>query len=444
MMTFADMRWSEVPGYLFKRKRVSHSRALDPFSNTTDALKLLSVMNEGNADVNPYAAKGIPAIFYCINLITDMISSCPKSIRKRLPKGSELATDHYLQYIISSRPSERMTAIQHEKIAVAWMYIYGNSYERVHRHSATGKVTGIELWHPGNVEVKEVEAVIDGVMHKEVMYKNHRTGDAVTHHDMIHIMDEVENMEDLKAVSRFMVCGKPISTDLRRRGMVDNMYKFGLFLAGWIKWPGRLDSKDALKLSDRIKKWYGGVKNAGKVLALEQGADFHQLTLPFKDWQFAELSDISLQEAALIMGLKPGHLGNKDSESYNTLEQYSKELWQSPVNPVIIKRQQEYNHKIFFPKKRGKLYVHYDSTYVLMATAKERGELYRAMIGSITVNEIREREGFNPIEGGDQPLVQLGFTTLDHTVAGTNLKGEEGKPKSKLKLKADEKELSQN
>jgi len=425
------MQWSEIPQVISRklsgRSLKVQSRSIDPFSNTTDALKLLSIMESSNNGVNPYNAKGIPAIFYCINLITDMIASCPKSIRRRLPQGSELALDHNLQYMISARPSERMTAIQHEKIAVAWMYIYGNSYERIHRDPYDGKVTAIELWHPGNVEVKEIEAHVpmkDGSTRlvKEIWYKNHRTAESVPYTDMIHIMDEVENMEDLKAVSRFMVTRKAVSTDLRRRSMVDNMYKSGLFLAGWIKWAGKLSDSDANKLSDRIRKWYGGVKNTGKILALEHNAEFKQLDLPFKDWQFAELSDLSLQEAALIMGLKPGHLGNKDSESYNTLEQYNKELWQSPVNALVMKRQQEYNHKIFFENERGVLFVHYDSTHVLMATAKERGELYRAMMGAITPNEIREREGFNPIEGGDEPLVQLGFTTLSHTMKGTNLK----------------------
>ena len=64
----------------------------------------------------------------------------------------------------------------------------------------------------------------------------------------------------------------------------------------------------------------------------------------------------------------------------------------------------------------GRLYFKHIVEGLLRGDAAARGTFYREMfnIGAMSINEIREKEDLDPVEGGDIHLVPLNMTALEN------------------------------
>ena len=136
-----------------------------------------------------------------------------------------------------------------------------------------------------------------------------------------------------------------------------------------------------------------------------------------------EQRNLTLADTALLMGFKPGHLGSKEGESFNTLEQYNIEKMQFPIIPIARKIEQEYNYKLFTPSERigdERLFVKFDFKGLLQASAKDRMTFYDSMVskGIMTPNDVLRLEDMNTFPEGDVRVMQMGFTTLQNVLEG--------------------------
>ena len=66
-------------------------------------------------------------------------------------------------------------------------------------------------------------------------------------------------------------------------------------------------------------------------------------------------------------------------------------------------------------------YIKLLSNGLLRGATKDRAEFYRIMrtIGAMTINEIRELEELNPVEGGDDPFAPLNSNVSPTAKAGS-------------------------
>lgn len=397
--------------------------------------RILQLIGGVNATANPHTAIGVPAVLYCMELISNFVAQMPRSIVKIEPNGNRLEIPaHPYHYLMARRPNEDMTQFTYEKALCMNVLGWGDGFEYIETSKDNGRIKAFHLWHPNDVEVKRLDT-------GEKMYRNHLLGIEATPDQIIHTIDILLHPNHLRGTSRLTICREAVKENMNERQMVNIFYKTGLFLSAWLKWPGKLKDEDRQTLAEQFKQFWGGIRNAGKVLALEHNSELHQLSLPFKDWQFAERKGITTNEALIIFGLKPGNLGfSKEGESYNTLEQLNMERMQSPIMPLVINREQERSHKIFIGAERGKVFEHIDSNGVYRGTSSELESIIKAMGPAVTLNEIRKMRGLNTQEGLDVNLVQLGFGTLDQVKNGDNLKANkpQGRPPE------EEKQYSEN
>lgn len=69
---------------------------------------------------------------------------------------------------------------------------------------------------------------------------------------------------------------------------------------------------------------------------------------------------------------------------------------------------------------RTKFYHKWNAEGLLRGDSQARGEFYKSLwnMGAITINEIREKEDLNPVDGGDTHFVPLNTTTLERAISG--------------------------
>ena len=71
--------------------------------------------------------------------------------------------------------------------------------------------------------------------------------------------------------------------------------------------------------------------------------------------------------------------------------------------------------KLFKESEAGKMFTQFDANSMLRGSANDRADFYDKMvnIGAMTINEVRERENMNKMEGGDELLLPSGMTPVD-------------------------------
>lgn len=391
-------------------------RLTKPFQRTKGAARSLSPTRPADIQLikmlqleaitmTPAVAEGIPACFYAVDKISSVIASMPRGIYERTASGSEKAYKHDQYRLISSRPNPYTSQFIFDKTLISFILLWGNGIARIHRKS--GRPVMYELWHPNDVKIKMDE---DGLM----WYTNKKLGTTVSYIDIIHISDTVRDPYSFMGKSRIEIAADKFTEvaqfDTFARKFVENGTNAGLFFS----YPGHNDSEKNKEIRAQLDNDFGGPTKAGRNIVAGGGVDIKTIGLPLRAAQFIETRQMHSNDIGLIFGFKPGMLGGKDGESYNSLEQYNIEFLQYPVLPLTKSIEQEYDAKIFRSNEIGIFYNKYDFKGMLRGNVRDRVELYRTLMPALTLNDILKLEDMNTFDGGDVRLIQLNMTTLDN------------------------------
>jgi hypothetical protein len=144
--------------------------------------------------------------------------------------------------------------------------------------------------------------------------------------------------------------------------------------------------------------------------------------IPPEDAQFLETRKFQVLEVARLFRIPPHKIGDYSHSHLSNIEAANLDYLQTTILPWCLSIEQELNRKLFTEAERRQGYfVCHDTSVLLRADSKTRGDMYRTLreLGAITPNEIREREGLNPIaseDGGDLFLVQGQYVPLESLV----------------------------
>jgi hypothetical protein len=190
------------------------------------------------------------------------------------------------------------------------------------------------------------------------------------------------------------------------------------------------EAVDALRES--LHQVYGGAENRGKAAVLPKKTRLKPIdSNSMEASQFQELRDAILPDVCRHWGVPSTLLGDAKMNKYSTVEQehLSAQVWcllpwaRRMESPIDMALQPVYGEDV---------YAKLDTRGILRADTAGRAALYQTLwnLGSITPNEIRDREDFELLDtpAANQTFVQLGFSTLDAAAAQAGTAGGEPLP----------------
>jgi len=176
---------------------------------------------------------------------------------------------------------------------------------------------------------------------------------------------------------------------------------------GWIEYPGNFDKLET-KLAFR-ESWQSmqGGENRGKVAVLERGMKFHEMGMTNKDSQFIEARIAKKSEIASIWRIPPHKIGDLSKSSFSNIEQMSIEFWTDTMLPYA--ELWESSIEYFLLGEDTILDPEFNMRRMMRGDSAARTAYYTGGInaGWLTRNEAREEEGYDPIDGLDEPLRPL-------------------------------------
>jgi HK97 family phage portal protein len=185
--------------------------------------------------------------------------------------------------------------------------------------------------------------------------------------------------------------------------------------------PGKLSDQASKNLQSSLSTEYGGLGKSHRLLLLEEGMKLEKIGIPPEDSQFLESRQFQIPEVARWFNLPPHKLKDLTRSSFSNIESEQISFLTDSILPWLVRLEQSFNMQILTPSDkeysgRGRLYYKHNAEGILRGDAAARGTFYREMfnVGAMSVNEIREKEDMDPVDGGDIHLVPLNMTSLEN------------------------------
>jgi HK97 family phage portal protein len=360
-------------------------------------------------DVNQHAVMKLSAVWSCVRLISETISTLPLSVYEKSSAGKRVASLHPLQFILHDQPNSETTAAVHWEACVAAMLLRGNA--RCEKLMIGGKVVGLRFLHPDRL----VPFMRDGVKFWRFQEKNGLQREIPN--DRIWTIPgfSLDGEEGVSVIAYGAdVFGAAIGADRAASGT----FAKGLMPTTALSFPEVMkpEQRDDAR---RTLEALSGAVNSGRPVILEAGTDIKTVGINPTDAQLLESRAFSVEEICRWFRVPPWMVGHAEkSTSWGTgIEQQMIGFLTFTLGPWLRRIEQAISKDLLQPGERARFYPKFTVEGLLRADSAGRAAFYAAMVnnGILTRDEVRELEDREPMGGNAAVLtVQTALAPLDN------------------------------
>lgn len=373
-------------------------------------MDLMTGPNHGER-YNPGAAMTYSAFWACVRVISQSIAALGWHVFQSEGRGKSRVYDD-TAWVLDTQTSPEMSAFDFRQVILKDALVWGNGYAEIER-DGYGRVRWLYRISPERVDVLRDER---GAIYYAV--------DRYEGRDPIRLAPE--QVYHLKGLGPDGLVGYSVVEMFRRTiGMAlsigrygENFFQRGPMPGGVLKMRGMVDKVKRDEIREDINSVYGGSRNAGKVIVLFGDSEFEPLTMPNSDAQFLENQRFSVEEMARIFGVPPHKLADLTRSTNNNIEHQAIEFVQDCLLPWCRRLETEADIKLYGRRLRGQRWTRLNLQALLRGDSQTQVNNLQKLTtsGIVTVNEAREHLDYNPIDGGDTPLVQGAMVPLERVI----------------------------
>ena len=383
-------------------------------------------------------------VFACLTLIAGDVAKLPLNLykRRKTGQGKDLITNHNLYDLLHNAPNPETTSFNWREAAQGHLLLWGNHYDLIVRDK-TGAI--IELWPFPDPSQVQVYRKNNRILYE---YKDSEGNTVVKGRDEIfHIPGYGFN--GLHGMSMIAVAREAIGLGVATETFGSKYFSEGTHPSGMLSIEHDLGDEEKRKAYFKaLKDQYAGLGKSHSIMVLQNGEQYTPMTVPMEDAQFLEARDHQKIEICGMYHVPPHKIAiHGQNSNYNNLEQENASYVDSCLMHWLVRWESQISLQLLTPKERRKgLFFEFAIQGLLRGDSAARADFYNKLlqIGSITPNEIRNKENMNPVEGGDQSLVMMNLTTLEKVGEDIVLPGDavpEKEPEIEPKEKDEKEEL---
>lgn len=355
--------------------------------------------------VTPLTAMQAAAVYGCCKSISEDIAGLALQVRRRSSGGGWVVdTAHPLNRVFR-RPNRWQTR-QHFWVFLLVAYcLRGNAYAVILRDNVGNPVELVPVW-PDNVSViRPVEA--GGRIWYGVTSRLLGGSWRVPQESIIHMMNvSIDGFAGLSPIACAQdVIGLAIAA--QQHGAV--LFRQGGQIAGVLTHPGEIGKEATDSIAQSWREVHSGVQNAHKIAVLEEGMKFEKIAMTSEDAQFLQTRQFQVIDIARIYRMPPHKLGDYGRATFNNLEQQQQQYIDDCLSPHTNQLSGLFEDGLLFEDEWQNYQIRWDYSTLLQGDIQQRYSAYQIGLnnGFLSRNEVREREGMNPIAGGDEYRVPL-------------------------------------
>lgn len=313
--------------------------------------------------------------------------------------GRRPAIDLRLNRVITFSPDGLITARAWRQTSVLHLLTWGNSYSEIEFDGA-GNAIGLHLLLPEFVNPE----IVNGAVVYQYLQPDGSGMVAIPANKMLHCHglshDGVKGLSPIRLARENLALGR--AADLFGASFFANAAR----PSGFLKHPGKLSDQGKKNLLESFSERHTGVMSTGRVGLLEDGLDWVSATIPPDDAQFLETKESASLDVNKLFGLP--------SKDWADLESANANYLQTTLLGLCSMLESEIEFKCLLPEQQGVIRVRHDFRPLLRPNAVARAQYHATMIqwGVENKNEVRDDEGLEPVQGGDNFLVPLNFAMM--------------------------------
>lgn len=340
----------------------------------------------------------LAAVWACVRVLSDTVGSLPCCVYRRTEGGAdgELAPSSASWRILHDRPNPEMTAMDCWSLVVTHLNTWGNAY--LGKDFLGDEVVALWPIAPPRVQVARRRGVKVYLVKSEDGTREREYGPD----EIIHVKGM--SLDGLTGLSPIEHARETIGAGLAMQEHANRTFANGAMPGGVMSVRGSLTEEAGNRLRRAWNALFRGVRNAGKVAVLEDGATFTPVQFNSRDAQFVESMKMTVQDIArvfrvpvsLIEGDKGGSL------TYSTVEADAIHFVTHSIRPWLVRIEQALAaDPDLFPISRAGMpaaeYPEFDVDVLLRADVKTRAEVHALELDPVKgwkrPREVRRSEG---------------------------------------------------
>jgi HK97 family phage portal protein len=355
--------------------------------------------------VSDEGALAYGAVLACVRVLSESVATLPCILYERTEQdgqaGKRRASRHPLYRILHTQPNPEMTSFEFWEMAIVHLLLWGNFYAEI-VVDGQGEVSALWPIPPRLVTPRRLST-------KRLVYdleipEDPRTFDAEW---VFHVPSMRTN--GLKGLSVVGQAREAIGLGMAAERYGAAVFGNGVVPGGVLEHPGGLSDGAYERLQATWKDRHQGLENAHRLAILEEGMKYSKIGVPPEDAQFLETRKFQRSEIAGMFRVPPHMIGDLDRATFSNIEHQSTEYVVYSVQPWLRRIEARALVSLLLRRDQDRYFAEFLVDGLLRGDSVSRNQAYSTarQWGWMSVNEIRQRENLNPVDGGDvflQPM----------------------------------------
>ena len=388
-------------------KRFFNLGLSDPKSWNTSLWNIGGSQSLSGETVTESTALTYSAIWNAVTLYSGTVSCLPLHLLRQNKQKTLHVEEKKLYQVLHDQFNSVMTAQIAREVMMGHILLWGNSYCEIVRNGF-GEIT--ELWPISPNRVRPYFE--DSQIFYEITVDSQKV--ILPREKVLHIPGL--GFDGLMGYSVVGMARKSFGLGMALETFGALYFGQGTHVGRILSHPGKLDDKAKANLKESFAGTSEGLAKAHRLMVLEEGMKLEKIGIPPEDSQFLQTRQFHIAEIARWFNLPPHRLKDLSRSSFSNIASEQISFVTDSVLPWLVRFEQNFNMQLLtqIERYKQKMFFRHNVDGLLRGDPATRAEYYKSLfgIGVYSINEIRELEGRDPIENGDERFVPLNMLPL--------------------------------
>lgn len=366
--------------------------------------------------VTTQSALALSTVFACTRIISETLASLPLQFMQDRDGGRYEATEHPLYRLLHDEPNEESSDLEFRESLTAACVLQGNGFARILRRPngstlALYPILGtVKIDH--DAENRLVYAVKEG-NEQEKTY----TVEANKPQEIFHLRGL--GWDGVSGQSVIALARNSIGSAQAAEKYAAKFYSAGGRVPYVVEMAQRFRTEqDFQRWRADWNKFYADSTNWHQAVVMEPGMTYKQIGIAPEDAQFLETRQFSVPEICRWFRISPHLVGDLSRATFSNIEHLAIEF----VTQTLMAWARRWEKAIWRccltpDEKNQSYYAKHVFAALLRGDFASRMAGYSTMLqnGIASINEVRNLEDWNPIDGGESHHIQLNMQTVPGT-----------------------------
>jgi len=346
--------------------------------------------------VNEQSALALTAVYACVRLISDTVSTLPidQFIRRDGQRFPFRPRDRWVE-----RPNLLHPKTTFWQQVMVSLLLDGNAFVQILR-TPDGDIAELDVLNPKRVQI--------GMAGRDLVYRHEGPAGTrtLTSAEMLHVT-ELLLPGDLRGVSRIERAKDALGLGLALEEFAGRFFGNGSYAGGILEVPGEPNPEQLTQMADAWESRHKGLRRSHRPAVLYGGAKFVPTMVNPSESQLLDERKFAVEEVARLFRVPLFALGinTPGAVSYASVEQQQLHFMQHTIQPYVQVLEDSFQPLLSDPRS----FLKFNLSSIIRADLSTRTQAYSTALlaGYMSVNDVRALEDLRDVDGGDAYRVPL-------------------------------------